>query len=269
MSKRPMHIVVALMAGAAAGCSNAQRPEARTVNARIDTIDFQGVDTIFDIHVHNPNPFRIKSPEFRYGIDIAGREYTRSAQTTELDLPSGAAGTIRLPIRIEYAKLQATNARLRDANEIPYRLHGAVVATSQDGRSEIPVEHTGTLPLLRPPRFSVPRVKFADASLTGAKVALEVDVHNPNIFSLGLARIGYSMNVGRIPLGNVHASTVGELAARSSGKLSLVGEITAAGVLLRLARGEKPGDFGMAWEGTVQTPYGTATLPPGHLGFKP
>lgn len=269
MSISFVHPVVLILLGLAAGCSSGRQPEARAVRVTIDSVDFKGVSTVFNLDVHNPYSVRLKTADLHYAIDIAGREFIRSTGTTEFDLPASSVGTVSLPVRMEYAELRENFTQLKDSSEIPYRLHGLITGTTAEGPWNVPVEHKGTLPLLRPPLFSVPRVKFADASLSGAKVALEVDVHNPNICSLGMGDVGYSMTVGGIPLGNVRVSSLGDLAARSSGKLSLVAEITTAGILRQMARGEKLGEFGMSWSGAVRTPYGRATLPPGHLGFKP
>jgi LEA14-like dessication related protein len=200
---------------------------------------------------------------------VAGTEFIRDEQSPDIDLPGDGVGTLPLPVQVEYARLRATSSRLKDASEIPYRLHGAAVVTGLDRPCDVTLEYKGKLPILRLPSFSSPRVRFADASLTGAKVALEVDVHNPNVCGLGLADVSYSLSFGQIPVGHVRASALGELAPGAKGKLSLVGEITGAGILQQLARGEKLGGFVMAWSGTVQTPYGSVTLPPGQLGINP
>ncbi|MBP7933597.1 MAG: LEA type 2 family protein [Phycisphaerae bacterium] len=269
MMRTSTRLSVILLVGLAAGCSTAKRPEVRAVNVAIKSIDFSGVGTVFNVEVYNPYPVRVKKPKLQYRMDIAGTEFIRAEHSTDIDLPASGVGTMPLPVQLDYSRLRAAFARLRDASEVPYRLHGAILATGLDYPWDVPLDHEGTLPILRLPSFSAARVRFADASLTGARVALEVDVHNPNICDLGFAEVSYSLSFGPVPVGRVQASALGNLAPRSIGRLSLVGEITAAGILSQLARGEKLGGFVMAWSGTVQTPYGRVTLQPGQLGIKP
>ncbi len=263
-----IRLAVLVPASLAVGCASTGRPEVRTVNAHVSGIDFSGVNVVFNVDVYNPYTVRIKSPMVRYGIDVAETEFMQSEQTTQVDLLAGGVGTIPLPVRMEYAKLWEAHAKLKDAGEIPYRLHGEIIVTNLDFPWEVPLEYKGKLPMLRPPFFSSPRVKIADVSLTGARVALEVKVHNPNVCSLGLANVGYSLALGGVPVGNVRAS-VGELAARSTGTLSLTGEVTAAGALMQLIRGESLGLPSMGWSGIVQTPYGSVPLRPGVLSVNP
>ena len=269
MLKTIMRLALLVLVGLSVGCSSIRRPEVRAVNVRISSIDFNGVGVLFNVDVYNPYPVRLKSPKFRYGIDVAQTEFMQSEQPTAIDLPPSGVGTMPLPVHMEYAKLWGTIEKLKGANEIPYRLHGAIVVTTLEQSWNVPLEHKGTLPMLRPPSFSSPRVRIANVSLNGARVLLDVDVHNPNACSLGLANVGYSLALGRVQVASVQASTGGELAARSTGKLSLAGEITAAGALLQLARGESLGEPSMVCSGVIQTPYGAVPLAPGLLGIKP
>lgn len=269
MLRRSLIALALLLIGQAVGCSTTRQPEVRAVNVDVRSIDFNGVGAVFNVDVYNPHAVRLKIPKLEYAIDVAGTEFIRAEQSPDIDLPAGGVGTLPLPVQMEYARLRTISARLKDASEIPYRLRGTAIVTGLDRPCDVTLKHKGKLPMLRLPSFSSPRVRFADASLTGARVALEVDVHNPNVCDLGLADISYSLSFGPIPVGHVRASALGELAPGSSGKLSLTGEVTAAGILQQLARGEKLGGFVMAWSGTVQTPYGSVTLPPGQLGIEP
>lgn len=252
-----------------AGCSSARRPEVRAVNVRISSIDFSGIGVVFNVDVYNPYPIRLKTPKFRYGIDIAETTFMQSEHPTEIDLPAGGVGTMPLPLRMDYAKLWEAYAKLQHAGEIAYRLHGAIIVTTLDYPWDVPLEYKGTLPILRPPSFSSPRVSFADVSLNAARVALEVDVHNPNICGIGLADVVYNLALGQVQVANVRAATAGELAGRSDGRLSLTGEIAAKGALLQLVQGRTLGEPSLTCAGAIQTPYGSVPLRPGLMGFEP
>jgi len=267
MKSKVVCLIAPMLLSVAAGCSCFGGPEVRGINVQIGSIDFSGIGVVFNVDVHNPYPVRLKTPKFRYGIDIAQTAFVQSEHPTEIDLPASGVGTVPLPVRMEYAKLWKAFENLKGANEIPYRLHGAIVVTALDRPWELPLEHKGTLPILRPPSFSAPRVRVGEVSLNSAKVVVDVDVHNPNACGIGLGNVGYNVALGKIPIGSIRASTLGELAGKATGKLSLSGEVTAAAALVQLARGQSLGEPTLTCSGAIQTPYGSVPVPPGLMGI--
>lgn len=264
-----IRLAVLLAVCLSVGCSSVRKPEVRAVNVQIAGIDFSGLGVMFLVDVDNPYPVALRTPRFRYGIDVAGTEFMRSEALTAIDLPAGGVGTVPLPVRMEYADLWAASTRLKDASEVAYRLHGAIVVSTLDRSWDLPLEHRGTLPILRPPTFSAPRVRIGDVSLNRAQVVLDVDVHNPNVCGLGLTNLGYNLALGGVQVGSLRASTPGELAAKSTGNLSLSGEITAAAALLQLVRGESLGAASLTCSGSIDTPFGSVPLRPGLVEIRP
>ena len=223
------------------------RQQVKSIHPRIADIDLQKVTLAFDVDVENPYPFPLKSPQFRYGLDIEGAEFVNANKAVALDIPAKGVGTVSLPIDLSYSELRKTYKELAGAKEIAYRLHGALVlaggknATRLPGKIELPMSKSGTFPVLRLPKFSNLDADFSDISLSSAKVALTADVLNPNIFPVGIEDVGYALKIGEVSVGDLVATANRNIKAGESGKLKLTGRISAFDGLLRLVRGKSIG----------------------------
>lgn len=117
----------------AAGCNTlstssllgkVSKPSIESISPRITGLDFLGVDLAFDVAVSNPYDVPIKSPRFKYGLDVEGASFLDSQTTANLDLPAKGVGTVVLPVRLQYLDLLQAYSGLKDAAEVPYTLHG-------------------------------------------------------------------------------------------------------------------------------------------------
>jgi LEA14-like dessication related protein len=250
--------VVALHAGCA---SIGMRPTIEDVRARVTSLDLEAVGLAFDVDVKNPYPVALKTPRFKYGFDVHETPLVASGSETSVDLPAGRVGTATLPVRVRFADLWALAASLRGSREVGYRLHGAFVVKALGQSFELPLSHEGTFPVLRLPKFSVQKLDVSDMSLSSARVSLDVDVSNPNVFAIDGRDLGYVVRIGDIEVGRVSASTLDAVPAGGSGRVRVTGEVTARSALLQLARGVSPGEASLLPTGSFQTPYGPVDLP--------
>jgi len=242
------------------GCSLIARPEIRDVRARIDGINLRGVNLVFDVDVYNPYPAAVRSPEFGYGLDIAEKEFIRSNRTTQVDLPARNVGTLVLPVQIEYLALWRAYQDLSGADEVDYRLYGNLVLKAMEQSFEIPISYRGKFPIFRLPSLSMPQVSVSDVSLAGAKVVIQTDISNPNVFRLGLGRMGFDVKLGDVQVASVRPSLPDGLDPKASGKLSLVGQITASKALAQLLSGSNLGKPTIQYTGHLETPYGQTPI---------
>ncbi len=257
-------LVVAMLLSFTSGCAHvwrvAGRPKVKRVRARITAIDLQGVSVAFDIDVHNPYPFPLRSPRFRYGIDVEGTELVRAEDTAEMSVPARAVGTVTLPSRIAYRSAWKTYQALSAAKEFAYRIRGQLILSGMGRTYVLPASHTGTLPVLRAPKFSNINVRFAERSPISATVIVEADIENPNIFALGIKDLGFVLKLGDEQVGNLTASTTAEIPAGKSGRLTLKGRIVTVRALLRLALGQSLGEPKIEPTGAIETSYGPVKL---------
>jgi LEA14-like dessication related protein len=130
------------------------KPSIESISPRITGLDFLGVDLAFDVDVLNPYEVPIKSPRFKYGLDVEGANFLSSQATANLDLPAKGVGTVVLPVRLQYLDLVQAYSSLKDAAEVPYTLHGALLFSPLGETVELPIRKSGTFPILRIPAIS-------------------------------------------------------------------------------------------------------------------
>jgi hypothetical protein len=97
-------------------------------------------------------------------------------------------------------------------------------------------------------------------SLKGAKVTIETDITNPNVFRLGLQKLDFEARVGDVVVGSLAASLPDGLPAKTASKLTLTGRITASRAVMQLVRGESLGTPAINYTGSIETPYGSVPL---------
>jgi len=136
-------VLVAMILGS--GCAST-RPVLQSVNARVLRVDTAGVDLAFDVDIKNPLPIPLKSVGGRYGLDVAGKSLASWDKVPALELPAGKVGTVTLPARLEYANLISMLKELATAQEIAYRMDGALVFSMISGDVDVPFAHEGTVP---------------------------------------------------------------------------------------------------------------------------
>lgn len=262
-SRLGLSALALLFSVAAFGCaylpSNLQ-PEIVGVTPRIAGIDLEGVNMAFDLDVKNPYPVAIKSPKFKYSFAVEGHPLA-SEQTAEgVNLPARKTGKATLPVRIGYQDLFNIASGMRGANKANYAIDGAFLIDAVGKNFELPFGHEGILPILQPPKFSAVNMKEPEVSLSGAKIAVDANVANPNIFALGFKNLGYALQIGDIPVGDLAVSTLNQLAAESSGKMSFGGQVSAWDAARGMLSGGKLGEIKIVPKGEIETPYGPVKL---------
>lgn len=259
-------LTAALLTAVLFGCATlpfSETPEVRAVSPRIAGVDFQGLDMDFDVDVSNPYPVPIKTPRFRYGIDVEGSKFFDSEATSQVSLPASGVGTVTLPVRLSYTDLFRTYQGLADAAEAHYTLRGSIILPLLGRSFEVPVSHSGMFPVLRPPTFSDVNVDLAQVSLLKTKISVDAAMKNPNAFALGIENLGYMLKLGDTEIGGLTATAANTLDAGETERLLLTGELSAASGIVNMIKGG--GTIGRAQifpSGSIQTPYGPVKLSP-------
>lgn len=256
-------ITVIVLAGSLLGCASLPMvgtPKVRSVSPRITGLDFEGVNLVFDVDVDNPYPVAIRVPGFKYGVDVEGSRFFDSETTSRINLPAIGVGTVSLPARISYIDLLNTYESLSGKAEADYTLRGTMILPILGQSLELPISHSGTFPILRPPTFSDVNVGLGKVSLFKTTISVDAMMRNPNAFPLGVEALGYVLKLGGTELGGLTATTGGSLKAGGSGRLSLKGEISAANALFSLLRTGSVGAASILPTGSIETPYGPVKL---------
>ncbi|MBM4031023.1 MAG: LEA type 2 family protein [Planctomycetes bacterium] len=236
------------------------RPKVETIHPRVSGIDFEGVGLHFDLEVRNPYWVPLRVPLVRYGLDVQGRELLKSEAPLKVSLPARGVGSLAVPASVSYANLWGAYVNLRTAEEVSYKLHADILFSILGQRFELPVSREGKFPVLRAPRISDVTFRVTEASLVRAVVTIDATMTNPNAFELDVRGLGYDFKAGEVHLAGLKASTSGAIGPGKTGRLLIVGELSAARTvieLLRSGRIEKPS---LVPTGTIKTPHGTVCL---------
>ncbi len=269
-ARRSLAVALLVLAGCSAAqvASIIQPPRVTGLSPRIAGIDFTGVNLEFDAQVENPLPVPIKTPSFRYEIEIAGRKLAVGRHESGLDLPSSGTGAATLPVRLSFADIFAIASSLSDKQEVDYRLGGSFLVSALGQSWELPLSHSGKLPVLRPPTFSSVRVGKPEFSMGNARFTVNADIGNPNVFPLGIDGMGYEVVIGDIPLGGIRASTGSRIDANGKGGLELTGEVSLIGALFQALSGGQIGEARIRPAGAIETPWGRVAFSGRSLGGK-
>lgn len=236
------------------------QPKIVEVRPRITGVDLQSVQLAFEIDVKNPYPLNIAAPNLNYGLSIDGHSLISADAITGLAIPAGGVSTSVVPATVRFTDLWELAQGLSGANQAIYRLEGGVGLDTPGGLMNLPFVHEGILPILQAPKFSDIRVQPLDYSLSGAKIELDANVENPNMFGIGIRDLGYDLQIGSLRLAEVLASAGDELGAEASGPVHLVGEVSMKEILAGLLEGFDPGGIQILPTGQIQTPYGAVDL---------
>jgi LEA14-like dessication related protein len=236
------------------------QPEILGVTPRITGIDLGGVNLAFDMDVRNPYPMPIRAPRFKYNLAVEGMPLASEQVVEGLDLPAGRVGVASLPVRVGYQDLFRVMNNLRNANQAGYELDGAFLLAAAGRDFELPFAHGGTLPILQPPKFSAINFKTPQVTASGARIALDANVMNPNVFAVGFRNLGYSLQIGDIPVGDLVISTLDQLQAGESGQMSFGGQVTTWDAIKGVSSSARLGAVRLLPRGSIDTPYGPVQL---------
>jgi LEA14-like dessication related protein len=236
------------------------QPVVERVRPRITGIDLSGLAIAFDVDVRNPLPVALETPRFGYSLEVEGTTLVSTKDAAGVDLPAEQTGTATIPVRVEYGDLAEILGSLSGRNEAAYAFEGAFHVPVLGGSFDLPFAHEGTLPIVRPPSFSVVDVSTSDVSFSGATVSVEADMTNPNVFGIDLADVGYTLRLAGARVARLSVSTGGEVRAGATRRLALTGSVSAQEAVARLIEGARLEGAEIVATGRIATPWGPLRL---------
>ncbi|MBT2989482.1 MAG: LEA type 2 family protein [Candidatus Thiodiazotropha sp. (ex Ctena orbiculata)] len=210
--KQALLLMVSLPLWLLQGCSSldqvnrvmeGRKPTAQVAGVRFDGLDFKGVDLVFDLKIDNPNPFSIDLTGFDYDLQLFGQSFIKGRQTKGLSLGAKSDSRVALPLRLDFKQLLHSYRQLHLAEEASYRLDlGLGFKMPVIGTLRLPVDIEGSFPVPRLPAFSVRSLGVKRLSLEEAELELQLEIDNPNRFSLLLQQLDYHFKLNGIAIAN-------------------------------------------------------------------
>lgn len=173
-----------------------QKPSLSISNVRVTDFAFDEIELTYDVKVDNPNPVAVQMLGYNYDFKINNNDFIQGDQAQELRIESSGASTFQIPMRLNFEELYNLFTGLRDEDKADYNL-----AANLDfdlpvlGKTTLPLEKSGSLPMIKLPKINVSGLKVDDVNFSRANLVLNLQVDNPNGFGLLVNALNYNLNV--------------------------------------------------------------------------
>jgi LEA14-like dessication related protein len=210
-------IAIAAAALLAVGCESLRdavdvmrKPQVRIAATELEALSFSGLTLRFDVEIENPNPIGIGLSGFDYELQIEGNPFVSGEVAEKVTIAARDRSIVPLPVELGFEEIGQTIAALEGKEEAAYRLSsGFTFDLPVLGRVRVPVETEGTFPILRAPRLQVMSLRLNEISLSGASLALDLELINRNSFKIFVESLEYRFQVdGRDWASGMHQQRV-------------------------------------------------------------
>lgn len=199
-----------------------QKPSASVEGMRLTGLDMNGVDLTFDVGVDNPNPVGISLAALDYDLKLFGSSFLQGDQPMGMKVAANGKSQVQVPVRLGFQQLLNSYRQLKGADEVGYELDlGMGFEVPVLGKVRVPASYQGQLPIPEMPSVSLKSVDVDQLTLSGAKLLLELQVDNPNSFSLLLDKLDYNLKLNGYDVGGGVVNQAARVQQDGRGKISL------------------------------------------------
>ena len=199
-----------------------QKPSATVEGLRLTGLDMNGVDLTFDVGVDNPNPVGISLAALDYDLKLFGSSFLQGNQPMGMKLAANGKSQVQVPVRLGFQQLMNSYSQLKGADEVGYELGlGMGFEVPVLGKVRIPASYQGKLPIPEMPAVSLKSLDVDQLSLSGAKLLMELQVDNPNSFSLLLDKLDYNLKLNGYDVGGGVVNQAARVQQNGRGVISL------------------------------------------------
>ncbi|MEQ8577780.1 MAG: LEA type 2 family protein [Balneola sp.] len=176
--------------------ASVQKPKLSVTDAKISDASLTDLELTFDVEVDNPNVVSINLASYNYDFLISDRTFVNGNQSLGTTILSNNKSIVQIPVRFTYEDLFKTFSDIRDKDETNYELKSVIgVDLPVLGFTEIPLEKSGTFPVIKKPTVSASRLTVKNISFTNADLELVLNIENPNAFGISLKDTDYSISI--------------------------------------------------------------------------
>lgn len=187
----------------AAGCGTiledvgVREPGVSLDTTRLASLSLSEVDLLLGFEVDNPNPIGIRFDRFDYRFSIAGTPLASGDQAQGLDLAANGSSAVELPVSVSWTDLADIYRSVRGGETPGYTLDaGFYFNLPLLGPLRIPVKKEGRFPRVSLPKLSLSSLDVRRVTASGAELALELQLDNPNDFPFDVRDLDYALELG-------------------------------------------------------------------------
>jgi len=233
------------------------KPTAKLAGAHITNINFDQLDLVFDLEVDNKNPVALDLAGLDYDFKVENQSLVSGVTAKAIKLKANAISPVQLPVTLKFDDLKKLPGEIWQKDRLAYELSTTFnVVLPIIGNYAIPVEKQGELPVPKVPDIKIKDVKIKKLNFTSADVVAQVEVNNPNAFSLALKSFNYNLNVNQKNWGQGKITQSSEIPGKGKGvidiplKLDLFSIGSAAVALLQ---SKSPVEYQLTGNATIDT----------------
>lgn len=183
------------------GCSGFgdifKKPTASIESIEITRLDFTSVSLMVNVEVENPNAVGLTLSAYDYGLHVAEVSMVEGRQEEMTALKANGVSLISVPVDVTFKQLVSAGTSIITDDVIPVDIRmGLEIALPYMGTVRLDLSGGTEIPAIRPPVIRPASLKVKDLSLTGAEIALVMNVENPNRFDITLSTMSGSLSVG-------------------------------------------------------------------------
>ncbi|ORC37926.1 hypothetical protein B4O97_02710 [Marispirochaeta aestuarii] len=198
----PVFIVLLLMGSCSTieGVLNLTRPTAEFEKVEITGLSFDRADLLFYVTVRNPNSIGLKLAGLEYDLAMENQSLIRGNLDKGVDLRAGESALLEVPVSLGYANIFNTVQTAREKDELDYKVDLGFTFTIPGYSSlKVPLSFTGTVPVPKLPSLNLASLQVRNVSLTRIDLELQLEVFNPNKFTIDLNNFNYDLTVAGRP----------------------------------------------------------------------
>lgn len=175
---------------------NIRKPSLSVTDVRITDFAFDEIELTYDVEIDNPNPVAVQMVSYDYDFKINNNEFIQGNQDKQLRIESAGTSTFQLPMRLNFQELYSLFNSLRGQDEADYQLLANLdFDLPVLGETTLPLEKSGSLPMIKLPKINVSSLKVNDINFSQADLVLNLEVDNPNGFGLLVNALTYNLDV--------------------------------------------------------------------------
>jgi LEA14-like dessication related protein len=176
--------------------ASVQKPTLSVTDVNVSGLSLQDIELTFDIEVENPNPVSIDLNSYEYDFMIENNSFVKGNQPLATTINSTSKSVVQIPVNFTFKELFQTFDSISDKDETGFQLNANIAVDLPIlGLTEIPVNRSGTFPVVKVPTISASKLSVKDLSFTKAELELELNINNPNAFSIDLNDLDYEIDI--------------------------------------------------------------------------
>ncbi len=199
-----------------------QKPTARISDFKVTNFSLQDIELTFDMEVDNPNPVTVALSQYDYDLQLNSQSLVKGSQPTNSSVEASAKSVVQIPVSFGFKDLYNLASSLKDKDETDFNFAAnAEIDVPILGKITIPVNKTGTLPVVKFPSINVGSVKVSKLSFTKIDLEVQVDIDNPNSFDLNFDNLNYNFALNGIKAISGKSENTINVLKKSGSKLTL------------------------------------------------